>query len=91
LVPGFAPELDVNHKDGNKLNNELSNLEWVTKSANTKHAHDTGLILPTRTRKLTLEQKQHIGRLKGEVTATYLGRKYGVDKSSIRGIWKRYA
>ena len=27
----------VNHKDGNKLNNNIKNLEWVTYSENTKH------------------------------------------------------
>lgn len=36
-------QVEVNHKDGNKLNNSSDNLEWITKSANTKHAYDNGL------------------------------------------------
>jgi hypothetical protein len=47
FVPNLENKPFVNHIDGNKENNCADNLEWVTKSENTKHAHATGLIKST--------------------------------------------
>lgn len=38
----------INHKDGNPLNNNVNNLEWVTYSENTKHAYKIGLQKPLK-------------------------------------------
>lgn len=43
FIGEILPTYQINHLDGNKINNHISNLEMCTASENTRHAYATGL------------------------------------------------
>lgn len=59
VAEAFIPNLDdkpeVNHKNGIKSDNVVSNLEWVTESENTRHAYRSGLAKGRGTKIRVLE------------------------------------
>ena len=87
---GPANSLVVNHKNGDKKDNRLDNLEYVTYGENNQHAYDTNLKGRGEKQynaKLTESQVQEIKRNgKGYYTYQELGDKYGVSKATIRDI-----
>ncbi len=90
--------LTVNHIDGDKINNRLDNLEWLSSIDNIKHAFNTGLMPKSseiHTAKLTDDDVLEIKKLFVEYRLgdTQIGEQFGVDNSTIsnirRGIsWK---
>jgi hypothetical protein len=82
---------EVNHKDGNKLNNHVSNLEWCSRSANVIHAYKNKLA-PIGSKmtqsKLTEKEVVEIRELlkQGKLSPNKIGRKFNVSGSAIRSI-----
>src|SRR5690606_28075604 len=64
-------DLLVNHKDGDKKNNNLNKLEYVTHSENMKHAFKMGVLTKTFKRKVTDNTIKDIRRLKEQEGMTY--------------------
>ena len=53
---------EIDHKDGNKLNNSADNLEWVTRKENLKRAKNLGLINVSEKQKLMRSKISSISR-----------------------------
>jgi hypothetical protein len=85
--------MEVNHKDGDKSNNDVKNLEIVTSEENLRHARETGLMPSGGERspvaKLTEEEVGEIRGARGKgVRAGELADAYGVCERTIYGIWE---
>lgn len=82
-------QTEVDHIDGNRSNNTVENLRWVTGSENMQYASQRG---ECHLRKLTVEQVREIREKykSGQTTLSKLGREYNVRYQSIQAIVNRW-
>lgn len=76
----FTEKWIINHKDGDKTNNTVENLEWMSASENTQHAYNTGLRPNIR----AIIQKDLNGNIIAEYSsAGQISKVIGKDVTSI--------
>lgn len=80
FVPNPEGKPEVNHIDGDKMNNRASNLEWCTRSENMKHAYQTGLRQPNKTRRSRFYYTDGVRRC----TTRALAGLYGINYGTLR-------
>jgi hypothetical protein len=83
----------VNHIDGNKLNNHVNNLEWSTRSENSKHAYDIGLHKPYTDMKDKGNNKfykEWNDLIKKGVTMRKIAKEYNVSHRTVGNVVKKY-
>ena len=89
FIPNSNNLPEVNHKDKNKQNNHVNNLEWCTRKENLEDSYTT--MSPNRNFQLCklIVNGECVGEFDGVVRAArYASEKYGASKSSLEKYLK---
>lgn len=93
FIPNPENKPMVNHIDGNKHNNRLDNLEWVTGSENQKHAVRIGIksAKGTKNSSCKLTEKQVLEILVNKSPYPVISEQYGISISTVSNIKTGYS
>ena len=94
FVDGYEEGLTIDHIDGNKTNNHVSNLEWVTNSENTQRAIRNGLRNTkgeyNPNAKLTKNDviwiREHYIKKDKDYSTKAIAQKYNIGETTVREI-----
>lgn len=84
----------INHKDGNPKNNRISNLEYVTRQQNMRHASENGLVQRKNIPKYIQTRDKILGMKKAGLKNAEIARETGFSHShisrTVRGLAYNY-
>lgn len=84
FIPNPLNLVEVNHKDGDKSNNNSYNLEWCTRSENILHAYDIGMKIA----KLSEDDVERIKNSYPAISQTQLAQDFNVSRATIQNAIK---
>lgn len=81
----------VNHKDYNRINDCLENLEWVTQEENTKHSFDNNRYNIPENYKVYTFTNVHNGNSFSIIGITNVAKQFGCSKKNFKACITKYA
>ena len=82
-------KMTVNHKDGNRLNNRIDNLEWLSLADNIRHGFENGLYKQNKSVLVSVSTGERFEFRSQTEASNFLGRNHGYIHSLLKRCKKQ--